>query len=175
MTWKKTFWLGWLIVWISALLSCGYGFSPGGEHIDPGIQRIYIDNFTNNTPEANVENIFRNAFIDRFRTTARFKLAENREQADAILKATIVNLSTSHLSYFSTNIAREDRVTVVMDATFETKSRDILWSNRNFSWYADYLLDQNNTGTTEANRKAALSKLATDAADRMYRAIMSGF
>jgi hypothetical protein len=161
--------LAWLI------LGCGYGFSPGGEHLDPGIQRVYIDNFANNTPEANVENIFRSSFISRFQSSPRFKLAQSKDLADAVFKAKIAGLTSAHLSFYSTNIAREDRVTVTMDASFETKSGDIIWSNRNFSWYADYLIDQNNTGTTEANRKAALSKLATESADRMYRAIMSGF
>ncbi len=157
------------------LAGCGYHFSPGGENIDPAVQTIFIENFVNQTQEANAESTFRNAMIVRFQATSRFKLVDNRDQADAVLRATILSLSSAHLSYSSTNIAREDRLTVVLDAAFETKNKDIIWSNRAFSWYADFLIDQNNPGLTDANRRAALQKLATDTADRVFRAIMSGF
>lgn len=175
MSRAERFKYGVLVLLISVVVSCGYGFSPGGEHIDPGIQSVFVDNFVNNTPEANAETTFRSAFISRFQTSPRFKQAPSKELADAVLKAGIAGLTSTHLSYYSTNIAREDRLTVVMDVTFETKSGEVIWSNRSFSWYADYLLDQNNVAVTEANRRAALVKLATEMADRAYRAIMSGF
>ncbi len=157
------------------LLSCGYRFSPGGEQISPAIQNIYVDNFGNNTSEANAENQFRSAFIDRFRSTSRFKLIESYAQADAVLKGTIVNLVSSHLSYTSTNVAREDRVVVVLNLIFETRNKEIIWANNAFSWYADYLVDPNNPTVTENNRRVAIQNLARDTSDKAYRAIMSGF
>ena len=172
---KKVFIALILILLIGPLLSCGYRFSPGGENIDPAIQRIYIDNLGNRTSEANIESIFRNSLIDQFRHSSRFKLAESRDQADAILRGSIVSLTTSHLSYTSTNVAREDRVTAILEATFEARSKEIIWQNNGFSWYADYLLDPANPGLTDANRRVAIQKLANETGDRIYRAIMSGF
>ncbi len=158
------------------LASCGYHFSPGGEHIDKGIQTVYVETFENRTSEANVENIFRNSFIDQFRKTSRFKVAETREEADAVVRGSINNLSSSHLSYTSVDVAKEDRMTAVMDLVFEERvSRKIIWSNQAFSWYGDYRVDSANPVNTETNKRNALSKLADDFADRAFRMMMSGF
>ena len=166
-----------LLISLTVLLlaGCGYRFGPGGENISPEIRTIFIDPLGNNTSEANVENFFRNALIVRFQTSPRFKLAESASQADARLRGAISTLSTGHLSYSSADIAREDRVTAVLDLVFETRDKEVIWSNKNFSWYTDYLVDQNNPGSSDLNRKAALQKLAADSADRIFRAIMSGF
>jgi hypothetical protein len=158
------------------LVGCGYRFSPGGEHIDKDIRTVYVDNFANRTSEANVENIFRNSFIDQFRKTSRFRVAETREEADAVVKGSINNLSSSHLSYTSVDVAKEDRMTAVMELVFEERvSRKIIWSNQAFSWYGDYSVSSTNPSTTEANKRSALSKLADDFADRAFRMMMSGF
>jgi hypothetical protein len=161
---------------VALMIGCGYRFSPGGEHIDKGIQTVYVDNFANRTSEANVENIFRNSFVDQFRKTSRFRVAERREEADAVVRGSINNLSSSHLSYTSVDVAKEDRVTAVMDLVFEERvSRKIIWSNSAFSWYGDYAVSSTNPAATEANKRSALSKLADDFADRAFRMMMSGF
>jgi len=164
-----------ILVLSALMLSCGYYFSPGGENINPNVKKIYVDTLFNNTSEANAENIFRNALNDRFRTTSRFKLAENKEQADAVVSGGIKNLYSSHQSYSSTDVTKEDRVTAVLDMSFEIKGQGVIWSNHNFSWYEDYIVDPNNPASTDSNRRAAIQKLATDISDRIYRAIMSGF
>lgn len=174
---KKTNVLTLVIVMSAALvISCGYRFSPGGEDIDKSIRTVYVDTLGNRTSEANLENTFRNAFIDQFRKSSRFKLADSREDADAILRGTITSLSASHLSYSSASVAKEDRVTGVMELVFEERvSRKVIWSNSGVSWYEDYLVNQTDTLATEINKQSSLSKLATDMADRAYRLLMSGF
>lgn len=158
------------------LAGCGYRFSPGGEHIDKSIRTVYVETFGNRTSEANVENTFRNSFIDQFRKSSRFRVAESSEDADALVKGSINSLSSSHLSYTSADVAKEDRITAVMDLVFEERvSRKIIWSNTSFSWYGDYTVSSTNPATTDANKRAALSKLADDFADRAFRMMMSGF
>ena len=158
------------------LTDCGYRFSPGGENIDKSIQTVYVDNFSNRTSEANLENTLRNAFIDQFRKSSRFRLADRREEADAVLKGAINGLSVSHLSYSTADVAKEDRATLVMELIFEERrDRRIIWANSAFSWYSDFSVTQADTLRTEINRKSALDKLANDLADRAYRLMMSGF
>ncbi len=171
---KKIMGFGVLILSL-LVLSCGYHFSSGGENIDSAVKLIYVDNLANRTSEANAENIFRNALNNRFRIASRFQLAADRDQADAVLKGSIGGLAKSYLSYSTSDIAQEERVTVVLDLTFETRDKGVIWSNHNFTWFADYLVSQNNPAITDANRRAAIQKLADEAADRIFRSIMSGF
>jgi hypothetical protein len=168
--------LPFLLTLLLLLAGCGYSFSPGGEYIDKDIRTVYVETFANRTSEANIEATFRSAFIDQFRKSSRFKLADRREDADAVLKGSINNLSVSHLSYSTADVAKEDRATVTMELVFEErKDRKIIWSNSAFSWYGDFSVVSTDTLRTEVNKRSALDKLATDLADRAYRLIMSGF
>ncbi|MBM4272364.1 MAG: hypothetical protein FJ139_09470 [Deltaproteobacteria bacterium] len=159
---------------ICLLGGCGYRFSPAGEHIDKNIRKVFVDIFANRTSEANVESTFRNAFIDQFITGRRFIIVDSREAADAILKGSIESLTTSPLSYKSSNIAAEERITVTMELSFEEKvSSAVIWMNKSFTGTQDYPVAD--MGAKEASRKNALTKLANDTAERAYNSMMSGF
>lgn len=155
---------------------CGYHFSPAGEHIDKSIQTVFVDNFSNNTSEANIENYFRNSFIDQFRRGSRFKLVNRKDLADAVFRGSINSLVTPHLAYSETRLAKENRVVVNIEVMFEEReSKEIIWANKNLSESEDYIVDESNPNATATNRKEALQKLAGDVAKKTYRYIMSGF
>jgi len=159
------------ILFISA---CGYRFSPGGEYIDKSIQTVFVDNFYNRTSEANLEVSVRSAFIDQFIKGRRLKLIDRPEAADAVFKGSVSNLTTEPLSYKSTNIAAEERMTITMELILEEQgTQTIIWTNKSYSATQDYLSPDQTT--KEANRKAALTKLSTDSAEKAYRLMMSGF
>ena len=153
---------------------CGYRFSPGGEYIDKNIRTVFIDNFSNRTSEANIENAFRTAFIDQFVIGGRFTLVDRREKADSVFKASLNSLTTSPLSYQKSVIAAEERVTITIELTFEDQStQKAIWTNKSFSGYQDYAFTD--VSTKETNRRNALIKLSNDTAERAYRLMMSGF
>ena len=178
MIWRilKADFLTVVVIFSFLAAGCGYNFSPGGENIDQRLKTVFVDNFSNNTSEANIENYFRNSFIDQFRKGSRFKLANSKNLADAVLKGSINRLFTPHLAYSATELAKENRVTVTMEIVLEEReTKKIIWANKNISEYGDYLVDENNPSTTETNRTTALKKLAEDTAKKIYRYIMSGF
>lgn len=154
---------------------CGYRFSPGGESIPSDIHQVYIDNFDNKTTQPYVEIYFRNAFADQFRRVSRFTLAENKGAADASVRGSVNLITMSSLSYTKSDFATEDRVTIVISVLFQDRNKEIIWRNDSLSGYQDYVIDPNNTANTEANRRAAIQKLAGDMAERAFRYIMSGF
>ena len=158
--------------------SCGYRLvNPIGERISRDIQKVYVDVFANNTPEANIETEFRNAFVDQFIKGRRFKVVNNREIADAILKGEIGNLVTSPLAYRGTqNIAAEKKITVTMSLTLTTSNAaTILWQDKSFTQWEDFDLGGGTFDTARGNQQNALSKLAKDAAERAYRMMTSDF
>lgn len=155
--------------------SCGYHFSSGGEHIDSSIQTVFVEKFQNRTSESNLENYVQNAFVNEFRRGSRFDLADSKERADAIITGSIKRASLSHLSYTSSDVAKENRVNLTMAVTFKTnKSNNIIWNNDNLTGNEAFLVDFD-PSRTDANKEKALRKLVVDMAERAYRSIMSGF
>lgn len=154
---------------------CGYHFSPGGEHIDQNIRSVFVDNFSNQTSEANIENHIRNALINEFRKGRRFDLADSKETSDAYISGSVKRSDISHLSYTSTDVAKEDETNLTVEIAFKkTSNHEIIWTDRNFKGKEAFLVNSD-PSRTERNRKNALQKLAKDMAERAYRNIMSGF
>lgn len=166
-----------IITFIVAVLlfsGCGYRFSPGGEYIDKNIRTVFIDNFSNRTSEANIENTFRTAFIDQFTIGGRFKPVDRREKADSVFKASINSITISPIAYQQGVTAAAGRVTITMELIFEDQStQKVIWTNKSFSGYQDYAYTDVNT--QEINRRNAIVKLSNDTAERAYRLMMSGF
>jgi hypothetical protein len=153
---------------------CGYRFHPAGDKISRDIRKVYVDVFTNNTAEANIETTFRNAFIDQIIKGRRFVNVNAAGLADAVLKGDIKNLTASPLAYRGeSNLALEKRITVTLSLTLDEKdTKKTLWREDNFSQWGDYTLDSQNL---IASQKNALVKMANDAAERAYRMMVADF
>src|SRR5450759_2741422 len=96
---------GVICLFFALILSCGYAFAPQGEYIDKRITTVYVQSLENKTSEAELENYVRTAFIDQFILSGRFKIVQNVESADAIIKGSVLNISTSPLSYRANTLA----------------------------------------------------------------------
>jgi len=159
----------------AVLFSCGYSFAPRGESIDTHIQKIYVDAFENRTAQAGIENYVRAAFINQFIQNSRFAMASNAESADAIVRGKILNLHTSPLSQLKSDLAAEERATIVMEAVFEDKSNGkVIWHSKDITDSVDYVLNED-INMLPATRKQALTKLANDMAEKAFNLMMSGF
>jgi len=158
---------------------CGYHLYPAGDDsgANTGIQKVFVTVFTNNTPEANIETSFRNAFIDQFIKGRKFKVVNDEGLADAVLKGGIKNLVVAPLAYRGdSNLAVEKRITVTLSLVLEKKgSPTALWREENFAQWGDYSLDGQNLSVNQAGQKNAISKLADDVAERAYRFMIADF
>jgi hypothetical protein len=171
--------LSWAIPVLLAFLlpvSCGYRLDRVGGEEGRGLRHVFVEPFTNGTGEAKVENIFRSAFIDRFVRTAGYRLVENRQQADMILRGNIAGLTTVPLSYRKDKLAAEERLTVTLEIVLQRgDSQQILWTDRNFSGSEVYTLAGADPVLVRELRRKALVKMASDIAERAYRAMTSDF
>jgi hypothetical protein len=163
-----------LLIMLLIPSGCGYHFSPGGEYIDPEVRKVFIEPFANRTNQANLEDTIRLAITDWFVRGQRFQIVDNDTQADALFRGAVKSLSTTPLSYRTTNLAAEERMTLTLELSFEDKrTKKTIWKNDNFSGTQDYPVASLND--TETARKNALAKLSRDTAERAYRLLMSGF
>ena len=159
---------------VLVIFGCGSTFAPQGEHIDSRIQNVYVAPFGNRTALAEVENYMRSAFIDQVIQSNRFQTVSDIEQADAVISGNILNISTSTLSYRDNLLAAEERMTVILEASFREKDTGkTIWSSRNIVGTVDYrLIDDTNPLPA---RKQALSKLAQDTTENAFNMMMADF
>jgi hypothetical protein len=159
----------------AVLAACGYSFTSSGDYIDKRIQKIYVEQFGNKTDQAEVENYIRTAFINQIIQTSRFKIAEDAQTADAIIKGSILNLNMSPLSYSSSTLVAEERTVIILEATFqERETGKVIWSSKSITGFTDYSITSN-INLLPAARKTAFVKLATDTAEKVFNQMMSGF
>jgi hypothetical protein len=157
------------------LFGCGYSFAPRGESIDNRIQKVYVESFDNRTAQAEIENYVRTAFINQFIQNSRFKMAQSAEGADAIVRGKIINLYTSPLSRLKSDLAAEERATIIIEVIFEDNANGkVIWSSKNVTDSVDYTLNKD-INLVPAARKQALIKLANDMAEKTFNLMMSGF
>jgi len=163
------------VLLLPLLAGCGYSFSGSIRSAYPTVKTVYVDTFTNKTSEPNLENIFRSAFSTEIVQRGHFKLVSSRGEAGAVFRGAIVNIQVTPLAYKSgTSFSAEDRITITMELFFEeTTKGKTLWSNSAFTGTADYLVTA--VGATESSRRNALTKLASDSAEKVYRLMMSDF
>ncbi len=155
---------------------CGYRFSQGGEHIPEDVRRVYVDNFTNETSEAYVENYIRNGFIDQFRRSNRFRITDGKESADAVLTGRIKNIRMTPLASDQFDKATVTRVWMVVGVQFQNReSGKVIYDNPNLTGDQAYSVDPSDTNRTSMNKSAALQKLSVDLAEKGYGLILSGF
>jgi hypothetical protein len=165
-----------IICFLSAFLfACGYSFAPRGESIDNRIQKVYVESFDNRTAQAEIENYVRTAFINQFIQNSRFKIAQSAESADAIVRGKINNLHTSPLSHLKSDMAAEERATIIVEVFFEDNANGkVIWSSKNIKDSVDYTLNED-INLLPAARKQALIKLANDMAEKTFNLMMSRF
>lgn len=164
-----------LCVACAILYGCGYSLAPRGESIDSRIQKIYVDVFENRTSQAEVENYVRAAFVNQFIQNSRFRVVSGAENADAIVRGTILNLHTSTVAHRKNDLAAAERVTVIMAVVFEDQvNGKTIWSQKDMTDSVDYALSQD-INLIANMRKQALMKLANDMAEKAFNLMMSGF
>lgn len=166
-----------LVICISCALffGCGYSFAPRGESIDNHIQKVYVDAFENKTDQAGIENYVRTAFINQFIQSSRFKIAPSIEGADGIVRGKILNLYTSTLSHLKSDLAAEERATVIIEVVFEDSANGkTIWESRDMTDSVDYALNEDINLLSNV-RKQALMKLSNDMAEKAFNLMMSGF
>jgi outer membrane lipopolysaccharide assembly protein LptE/RlpB len=164
-----------LFLLFTLFIGCGYAFAPQGEYVDKRIQKIYVEPFGNKTPQAEIENFVRTAFINNLIQYSRFKVVGSAAQADATIKGTVRHYNAETLSYRANKLAAEERISATLEVVFRDKENDkVLWSSSGIRGTVEYDLEDN-INLIPIARKNALIKLANDTAEKAVNLMLAGF
>ena len=100
---------------------------------------------------------------------------ESVESADATIKGTILNISTTPLAYGANTLVTQERATMALELTFQEKeSGKTIWSSKSITGTVDYTLEDD-INLLPVDRKYAFIKLSDDLAEKAFNLMMAGF
>ncbi len=112
------------------LSSCGYSFQGSGSILPQDIKTIAIPLAENNTTEPGLGLRFTEALRSRFDRYGAVRVIDDEGEADAVLRAKIVNI-TSEVSDVTSNtdIELENELVVTVSAELRRKNGQLLYRN----------------------------------------------
>lgn len=157
-----------------SLSACGYHLAGTVSSLPPDVKTIAIPQFSNKTLRPDIENQFTNALLDEFAKGKKVEVVEEGK-ADAVVKGVITAFDATPISYTGGDVIQEYRVTVRLEVSLVKKADEaVIWKDKNISYFADHKNDPD-VAVSEANRDAAIKKIAVDLARQMYSNILEGF
>jgi outer membrane lipopolysaccharide assembly protein LptE/RlpB len=156
------------------LLGCGYHLEGRGTSLPPEIGRIAIPTMRNQTLEAGIEDVFTRALIREFNLDGRLKTVRE-EQADAVLEGSILDFSTSSVSYDATGLALENRIQVTLAlALRDVGTGEILWEDASLPDFKEYRVGSTALDN-EARKREAVEEIARQMAETIHDLIVERF
>lgn len=155
-------------------LSCGYHFSGEGEGPRPGLRYIAIPVFENKTSEPDLGSIFASALRREFITKGSLQVVP-LEQAEAVFRGRITNISTAAVAHREAEETIQTRLYVTLEIRcVDTRDGKVLWQDPQFTYY-QVMLQHSEPNVSFDNRRETLDYLAREMAIRIHDRFLSNF
>ncbi|MFQ5353897.1 MAG: LPS assembly lipoprotein LptE [Thermodesulfobacteriota bacterium] len=152
-------------------MGCGYHIAGKSGSMPGGVTAVTIPVFTNTTAKPNIEGIITSAFVSELLTTV-----DVNKEAAAEVKGVIRSYNLQGVSYTTTDVTEEYRLTVVISLVLrDKKDGRVLWEDNNISDYEDFRVDVNDVARTEEVEIEVFKKLSKDLARKIKERLLEGF
>lgn len=149
-----------------ALAACGYHSVEHSSALAPNIRTIAIPSFHSQSRTFRIEQQLTDAVVKEFNTRTQFRIVHDNEEADAVLKGTVLSASTAPLAYDSqTGRAASALITLNVSITLTDSKGKIIFQNPSYLFHDQYELTRDLNSFFEEE---------TPAIDRMSRDFARG-
>jgi outer membrane lipopolysaccharide assembly protein LptE/RlpB len=160
---------------LTLLTGCGYHLA-GNQRLPSEIRTIAVPVFYNETFEPTLDNAVTSAVKQEFLTNSRLAVVNDPEQADLVLKGTVVSFGLTPVTFDrTTSVVLEYRVRIRVTVTVEDRrTQKILWTDAGMESAAEYRVNPD----TAANRVAqdlAVAEASKRLAENVVQRVLQGF
>lgn len=160
---------------LTVLAGCGYHLA-GSNRLPDDIRTIAVPVFFNETFEPTLENAVTSAVKQEFLTNSRLTVVNDPEEADLVLRGTIVSFGLTPVTFDrTTSVVLEYRVRIRASVTVEDRrTQKVLWKNPAMESAAEYRVNPD----TAANRVAqdhAVAEAGKLFAENVVHRVLEGF
>ncbi|MFQ6102834.1 MAG: LptE family protein [Candidatus Glassbacteria bacterium] len=139
------------------LSSCGV-YSTSTQ-IAPHLKTVYVPTFKNKTSEFYIPQLITDGIIERLLNESNLRVSST-EDADSILRGTILDYRVEALAYTGEGEVKSRRVRLLMEAEFVDQIKNkVIWKADNMERWGTYDSD---TETERDGAERAIEKLAQD-------------
>jgi outer membrane lipopolysaccharide assembly protein LptE/RlpB len=159
-----------------ACAGCGYHTAGHSITLPQNVRTIAIPGFVSQSPTFRVEQVMTDAVVREFNMRTQFHvIPKEQEDADAILKATVMSATASPLAYDSkTGRAASMLVTVSMQVTLTGRDGKVLFQNPSYLFHEQYELSRELPSFFEED-SSAIDRLSRDFARTLVANILEGY
>ncbi len=159
------------LVMLAMLTGCGYRIAGRAGAMPGAIASLSIPIFSNNTGKPDIEGLLTEAFVREFMTAVKVD-----RDGEAVLSGVVKSYDLRAVSYTRGDVNQEYRLTVAFALKMTLKADGkTLWSDDHVTDYEDFTVNIGSVGMTEEAEKAALQKLARDAARTVKERMLVNF
>jgi outer membrane lipopolysaccharide assembly protein LptE/RlpB len=116
------------LVFMTILTGCGYTFRGSGSALPPDVKAIYIPQVDNNSTKLGLATVLTDAIRDEFDSYGSISVVVIQNQADAVLKVTIVDVKeTTSAVRANTNTSLQMQTTMFLTAELRRVTGAVLW------------------------------------------------
>jgi outer membrane lipopolysaccharide assembly protein LptE/RlpB len=154
-------------------LGCGYHTVGHSSALPPNIRTIAIPGFVSQSQTFRIEQLLTDAVVREFNTRTQFRIVhDTKEDADAVLKATVLSASATPLAYDSqTGRAASALVTVSLQVTLTDRQGKVVFQNPSYLFHDQYEISRDLNSFFEED-SPAVDRLSRDCARTLVSNIL---
>jgi len=161
---------------IALLSACGYHTSGRAAHLPQDVHTIAVPAFVNQTHSYRVEQLLTAAVVREFVGRTRYHIAnEASDDADAVLRGTVVGTSLSPLTYDAkTGHASTVLVTVNLKVQLVRRGGAVIYENANYTFRDEYQVSREISSFFD-EESPALDRMSRDFARTLVSNILEAY
>lgn len=165
---------------IGLLAGCGYHLVGRASNLPPDIAEIYVAPLENATPRTQLEQILTQALAEELVTRRRFKVVNGEEEADAILRGTVLTFDVRPVTFDAEGLADSFEISITADMKFQRvptqpdEEGEVIWSNTRYVFREDYALEEEGVGYFD-RETLAIEETSVRFAETLVTDLLEGF
>ena len=165
-----------LAVLLAALSGCGYHTLGSATHVPEGVRTLAVPQFATHTEAYHTETVVTDAVVREFAARTRFRVTpEDKGDADAVLRGTILSQTVAPLTYnSSTQQSTSFVITLVVSVTLTGRDGKVLYENKNYIYRQQYQSTADLPTFFEEN-PAAVQRMSREFARALVADVLEGF
>ena len=163
------------LVLLLAFAGCGYHMAGKASRLPDSVHTIAVPTFENKTQTYRIEAQLTEAVVREFNSRTKYRIAAKPDDADAVLRGTVVSTQIEPLTYDSrTGRASSGVVTIRMSVSLTDNKGNVLYRNPNYLFRDQYQISRQLSSFFE-EEDPAFERLSVDFARTLVSNVLEAF